>query len=681
MNSHFFHSHSRLGSLLCVPVLSLGMAMAQQPPTDASTIYTITDLGTLGGLGSESRALNNQGEVVGDAPIKDGNSHAFLWQNGKMADLGTLPGYASSVALGINDKGQVVGYLSTGSGFNGGDRHAFLWENGHMALLGSPGSIAVGINNQSQVIGQSAAADGTTHGYVWQDGQTTDLGTLPGFQFGRVSAINNKGQVLGTVFRFSDAATHLFLWQYGEMTDLGTFKDYTAVPGAINDNGQVAGAAFSVPDGSVAEALLWQNGTFTDLGRIGGPYAYVSGINNSGQIAGSAQDIEDDDFHLFVAQGKQFINLTPLIFSASGWNLGSGRFIIANGINNSGQIVGSALHNGYTRAFLLTPKPTVDATLQISPSPFTFGAYARGQTSEPGAISIYNSGPQAVDFATIQLSGGNAQDFAITQNTCGATLAANTGCTVTLTFTPATGGERTTSLVLNDTAKSGPRTVAISGVGMGHALQFSRLSWQFPIRQVLETSGSYVEYIYNPASPAVHFTSIQFEGPEDFAFAITRNTCGSTLAPYTTCAVGFNFTPSAGGGLYKASLVFTDDANESPQVVSVSGVGSVSGLQFARSVWQFPTRRVGETSGSYVVYVYNPGTQAVPINGIYFRGVDARDFAITRNTCGSALVPYTTCGVAFNFTPTAPGERTSELVFDAGQYGNALPVSGFAVAK
>lgn len=673
------HFYSRLGAVICLPVLALGVAMAQQPPTDASTIYTITDLGTLGGSGSEGKALNNQGQVVGDALTADGSIHAFLWQNGKMTDLGTAPGYKSSIALGINDKGQVVGYLSTGS-FNDGTPQAFLWENGHMTLVGEQGSMAVGINNQSQVIGESPAADGTIHGYVWQDGQTTDLGTLPGLRFGRVSAINNKGQVVGTVFRFSNAATYPFLWQDGQMTDLGTFEDYTTGPEAINDNGQVAGIAFSVPDGSVAEAVLWQNGKITDLGRIGGPYAYVSGINNSGQISGYAQDTEYD-VHLFVAQDGQFINLTPLISSASGWNLHSRGFVTANGINNAGQIVGRADHNGYSRAFLLMPKPTVDATLQISPSPFTFGTYARGQTSEPGVISIYNSGPQAVDFASIHLSGGNAQDFAITQNTCGATLAANSGCAVTVTFTPATGGERTTSLVLNHTAKTGPRSVAISGVGVGQLLQFSRLSWQFPIRQVLETSGSYVEYIYNPASPAVHFTSIQFEGAEAFAFAITRNTCGSTLAPYTTCAVAFNFTPSAGAGIYKASLVFTDDANESPQAVSVSGVGSVSGLQFARTVWQFPTRRVGETSGSYVVYVHNPGTQVVPINGIYFRGDDARDFAITRNTCGSALLPYTTCGVAFDFAPTAPGQRTSELVFDADRYGSALPVSGFAVAK
>lgn len=69
-------------------------------------------------------------------------------------------------------------------------------------------------------------------------------------------------------------------------------------------------------------------------------------------------------------------------------------------------------------------------------------------------------------------------------------------------------------------------------------------------------------------------------------------------------------------------------------------------------------------------------------NGIYFRGGNAQDFAITRNTCGATLAPYTTCGVAFDFAPRAPGERSAELAFDAtDQRGNALPVSGYAIAQ
>jgi probable HAF family extracellular repeat protein len=48
--------------------------------------------------------------------------HAFLWENGAMTDLGTLGGNYS-VAVVINERGQVVGYSLTASG----EEHAFLW--------------------------------------------------------------------------------------------------------------------------------------------------------------------------------------------------------------------------------------------------------------------------------------------------------------------------------------------------------------------------------------------------------------------------------------------------------------------------------------------------------------------------------------------------------------------------
>lgn len=134
----------------------------------------LRDLGTLGGdLGSAERTGEN-GQVVGWS-WTTGNqaAHAFLWRAGVLTDLGTVDGDPNSVAYGINSAGQIVGgttqeiYLST-------FLHAFLWENGSIADLNeliSPGShvqlvVAPGINEQGQIVAQGSLPNGDLHAFL-----------------------------------------------------------------------------------------------------------------------------------------------------------------------------------------------------------------------------------------------------------------------------------------------------------------------------------------------------------------------------------------------------------------------------------------------------------------------------------------------------------------------------------
>jgi probable HAF family extracellular repeat protein len=141
----------------------------------------MTDLGTLGGGDAEASGVNVRGDIVGYSltPAADA-FHAFLYANARMTDLGTLGGL-TSFAYGINATGHIVGKSDTSTG----NVHAFLYSgtpgiDGHMMDLGTVsghgGSHALGINNRGDIVGESSPGVAFLYtGTPGIDGQMIDL--------------------------------------------------------------------------------------------------------------------------------------------------------------------------------------------------------------------------------------------------------------------------------------------------------------------------------------------------------------------------------------------------------------------------------------------------------------------------------------------------------------------------
>lgn len=232
-----------------------------------------TSLQDLGVRWTAAHAINNAGQIVGETRLEPDFTvrHAFIFEDGVASDLGALPavpGTDDSVALSINDIGQIVGVSTTfvegvaTPAFLHTVEHAFLYENGVMRDLGTLGkfcrddpeigercldhSTATDINNHGIVVGFSTtpAAEGQTHAFVTDGQSASDLGTLGGsgsWAYG----VNDSGQVVGSSLNAEEQYTP-FLIDRGVMYDLNTLIREPTGPlpfaaYAINNFGQIVG--------------------------------------------------------------------------------------------------------------------------------------------------------------------------------------------------------------------------------------------------------------------------------------------------------------------------------------------------------------------------------------------------------------------------------------------------------
>lgn len=316
-------------------------------PVPPNPSYVIIDLGTLGGNTSVALGINESGQVVGSADTPQGLRHAYLWEAAVMIDLGTLPPEPQSEAWDISEAGHVVGIATA----DGGIARGFMWQDGTMIDLGNLGAAnthAFGVNEFGQVVGFSWLPPSEPRAFLWEDGVMSDLGTLGGAS-SNAWDVNSVGQVVGSSTLSPGEQGGAFLWENGVMTNLGTLGGPTSWASGINDLGQVVGQAERSEGGLVLHAFIWERNEMIDLGALGGyENSRAEAINNQGEVVGSGSNGTTDQPFLYHGD-VGLRDLRDLLWVDVDWSALSPR-----AINDAGQIVGSGWH-GLPRAFLMTP--------------------------------------------------------------------------------------------------------------------------------------------------------------------------------------------------------------------------------------------------------------------------------------------------------------------------------------
>lgn len=335
-------------------------------PVSAGAEYTVTDLGDLGlTFPVGATAINNFGQIVGyvGGYNTDGISfrqHAFLYQNGVMADLGILgnpasvPNYPISRANDINDSGQIVG----DSGIFDGDinlgHHGFLYEDGQMKdllTLSGYNINPLAINESGQIVGDFPTSDPEIrHAVLYDHGTVTDLGSLGGSS--TASSINDIGQIVGD-YKDTDGNFHFFLYENGEMHDLDEFGS-TRFPFwiDINNSGQILLNYDNLSGQDNYVIYKYPRGEIIDLGEN---TVRASAINDFGQVAGCIHNGTGGYTPAFWQNG-QWTGLPSLEYYPPNY--------CGEDINDRGQMVGQNSHHPILWT-VDVPQVTPDGQIQI----------------------------------------------------------------------------------------------------------------------------------------------------------------------------------------------------------------------------------------------------------------------------------------------------------------------------
>lgn len=341
------------------------------PPVETRLVRK--DLGTLGGTYSQALAVNGLGHVTGISTDASDHLRAFFWSDrtgmmpmGSLSDgqdlycgIGCLPTTATR-ALGINDRGEAVGISSDGKGIP----RAFYWsqQDGMIDIArGFEGeSVAISINDLGQVAGTLFPADDDSHSraFVWsKTGGWIDLGD-PSVSTS-AAGINDHGQVVGTY------GFHAFIWtrELG-MHVLETDTFFSEALG-INNQGTVIGqAAFGTP---FARAFRWDplNG-IQDLGTLGEAFqsSTALAVNDEEEIVGRSSSFDPTLGINTVVSFHWSANTTGMA-SIEPFGDDDSDSTKALSINNKGLVVGRrpSRRNGLIRGYVWTQ---AEGTMELS---------------------------------------------------------------------------------------------------------------------------------------------------------------------------------------------------------------------------------------------------------------------------------------------------------------------------
>ena len=318
------------------------------------------------------------------------------------------------------------------------------------------------------------------------------------------------------------------------------------------------------------------------------------------------------------------------------------------------------------------------ANLSATPSTLAFGSLTVGATSGTQTVTIANGG--GAQATGIAFANSNATEFAVSANTCGATLNAGASCSLQVAYTPGGAGADSASLTISYTGGANV-VVAMSGTGTAAGapnLQATPPLAAFGDVTVGQLSSATAITIGNAGTAAA--SGMAFVHSNATEFIVSGNTCGTTLNAGASCTLNVAYAPSAAGA--DSATLTVNFAGGGALSVSLSGTGVAAapppagtGQLALPAALTMPDQTLGTTGAPQTVTVSNIGSAAVIVSSI--ASSNGGEFAVSGSTCATVNAGAS-CSFSVTFTPTAVGGRSATVTVTSNGAGSpqAIAVSG-----
>src|SRR5437667_9273725 len=363
---------------VCLVTLGLGLSatadapkksfITSTPQAPPQVQYMVIELG-----GRRANDISQSGQIVGSKEVSpSGLFHAAFWPSSRSTpiDLGTLPDFPSSTAVGMNPRREIVG-IAYSDDFS--IELPLFWASPNSAPVELPGlpdgllSEVYDLNPSGQIVGQFFSADfSVDRAVLWPSSNAAPV-YLPqlseNLPLSGAAGVNASGNVLGDSCAADFVECHATFWATSTSTPVALaspggefiYTDFVLPGHAINGAGNMVGFARNA-DFSAERAVFWASSSspavilstvdeFTN--------AVAAGISDNGQIVGIGynEDFSKERPFLWPSATSQAIDLTTFFPAGSNWDLDS---LFTAAVNNRGEIVGSGLFtDGTVHNFVL----------------------------------------------------------------------------------------------------------------------------------------------------------------------------------------------------------------------------------------------------------------------------------------------------------------------------------------